>query len=234
MLDTIPVYLSLGFGATTLLSLLLFYRVISQSPNYRKKAPWIKGGLLVWATLQMGLTLMGFFNQGLDILPPRFLLLIGPAILLILVMFVTSWGRRFMDDLHLPALTQLHVVRIPVELVLYGLFQAGTIPQLMTFEGRNPDILAGITAPAIAYLVFKKQVWGKQALLIWNLLCLALLLNIVIHAILSLPVPFQQLAFDQPNRAVLYFPFSWLPGIVVPLVLFSHLVAIRQLSLKNW
>jgi hypothetical protein len=47
----------------------------------------------------------------------------------------------------------------------------------------------------------------------------------------SLPhFPFQQFAFDQPNIAVLYFPFIWLPSCVVPLVLLSHLAAIRQLS----
>jgi len=37
------------------------------------------------------------------------------------------------------------------------------------------------------------------------------------------------LAFDQPNIAVLYFPFSWLPTYVVPVVLFCHLAALRKL-----
>jgi hypothetical protein len=31
---------------------------------------------------------------------------------------------------------------------------------------------------------------------------------------------------------VLYLPYSWLPSIIVPLVLFSHLAAIRQLLKK--
>jgi hypothetical protein len=61
-------------------------------------------------------------------------------------------------------------------------------------------------------------------------ICLGLLINIVSNAILSAPFPFQQFAFDQPNIAVLYFPFIWLPCCVVPLVLLSHLAAIRQLS----
>jgi hypothetical protein len=54
-------------------------------------------------------------------------------------------------------------------------------------------------------------------------------LNIVVNAALSAPVPFQQFAFDQPNIAVLYFPFVWLPGFIVPLVLFAHLAAIQKL-----
>jgi hypothetical protein len=66
-------------------------------------------------------------------------------------------------------------------------------------------------------------------LIAWNLLCLGLLINIVTLAVLSAPFPFQQLAFDQPNIAVLFFPFIWLPAFVVPAVLFAHLVCLRQL-----
>ena len=66
-------------------------------------------------------------------------------------------------------------------------------------------------------------------MLVWHVLALALLLNIVTIAVLSLPTPFQQFGLDQPNWGVLHFPFNWLPAVVVPLVLFAHLVAIRRL-----
>jgi hypothetical protein len=64
---------------------------------------------------------------------------------------------------------------------------------------------------------------------IWNVICLGLLFNIVINAILSAPFPIQRFAFDQPDVAVLYFPFTWLPCCVVPVVLLSHLAVLRQL-----
>jgi len=70
---------------------------------------------------------------------------------------------------------------------------------------------------------------NRRLLLVWNFICLCLLLNIVINAILAAPFPFQQFAFDQPNIAVLYFPFTWLPFFIVMIVLYSHLAAIRQL-----
>jgi hypothetical protein len=66
----------------------------------------------------------------------------------------------------------------------------------------------------------------------WNLICLALLANIVIRAVLSLPTDFQQFGFEQPNVAVLQFPYVWLPGLIVPLVLLAHLAAIRQIVLQ--
>jgi len=99
----------------------------------------------------------------------------------------------------------------------------------MTFEGQNFDILSGLTAPIIFYVGFIKKRIGRKAMLVWNFLCLGLLINIVVIAVLSAPFPFQKLAFDQPNIAVLYFPFVWLPCCIVPLVLFSHVATIRQL-----
>ncbi len=103
------------------------------------------------------------------------------------------------------------------------------VPELMTFEGRNFDILSGISAPIVYYLYFIKGKISKRTLIIWNFICLLLLVNIVVHAILSAPTPFQKMAFDQPNIAVLHSPFHLLPAIVVPLVFLSHLASIRLL-----
>ncbi len=99
----------------------------------------------------------------------------------------------------------------------------------MTFEGRNFDILSGLTAPVVYWLGFRGGKIKRPLLIIWNILALGLLINIVATAILSFPCPFQQMAFDQPNRGVLYFPFIWLPTVVVPLVLFSHLISLWRL-----
>jgi len=162
-------------------------------------------------------------------MPPRLALAVTPMFIGIALLFITANGKVFIDKLDAKTLTFLHVIRIPVELVLFGLFLEGKIPELMTFEGRNFDIIAGITAPFVWYFGFVKNKLSTKIILIWNFICLGLLLNIVINAILSAPFPIQQFAFDQPNIAVLYFPFVWLPGCVVPLVLLSHLVVIRRL-----
>ena len=129
-------------------------------------------------------------------------------------------------------LTFIHVIRIPVEIVLLWLYQQGHIPQLMTDEGRNFDILAGITAPIMAQVAFRGGYLHKNLLAFWNVLALGLLLNIVVNAILSMPTPFQQFAQEQPNVAVFYFPFIWLPAVIVPIVFFCHLVSLSQLLRK--
>jgi hypothetical protein len=176
--------------------------------------------------------LSGFYTIS-NTLPPRLALLLGPPLLLLAALFATAPGRRYLDGMRLEVLTLLHVVRIPVELVLLGLYLQKAVPQLMTFEGRNWDILAGLTAPVVWYFAFRRQQLGRCGLLLWNGLGLISLLNIVANALLSAPTPLQQFAFEQPNVAILHFPFVWLPGCVVPLVLLAHLVAIRRLLAHN-
>ncbi|MDO7875977.1 hypothetical protein Q5H93_14630 [Hymenobacter sp. ASUV-10] len=224
-MKTLPLILPLTFGATTSLAIGIFYLAARRSGR-------TLAVLLVWLLLQAGVGLSGFYTVT-DSLPPRLALLLGPPLLLILGLLLTAAGRCYLDSLRLEVLTLLHIVRIPVELVLFGLYLHHAIPQLMTFEGRNYDILAGLTAPVVFYFAFRKKQVGTTGLLVWNFLCLGLLLNIVINALLSAPTPLQRFAFEQPNVAILHFPFVWLPGCVVPLVLLAHLAALRQLFISH-
>jgi hypothetical protein len=220
-METIPIYVKLVFGVTTFLTIWFFYLDSRES----------KSTLLflsVWLVIQALVSATGFYTVT-DSMPPRFPLLIGPPLIMIATLFITAKGKSYLDNLDLKYLTILHVVRIPVEIVLFWLFIQKTIPELMTFEGRNFDILSGITAPIIFYLGFVKNVVSRNVMLAWNFICLALLFNIVVNAILSVPTPFQKFGFEQPNIGVLFFPFTWLPACIVPVVLLSHLASIRIL-----
>lgn len=225
MIANLPMYVNIVFVLTTLLTVFLFYKAGSRSK--------ISLGILVlWLLVQAVLSYTLFYSVTYTT-PPRFVLLALPPVLLIIFSFITAKGKAYINKLDAKTLTLLHVVRIPVELCLYWLFLNKSIPQLMTFEERNFDILAGLTAPIIFYFGYVKNKFGKTILLLWNFVCLGLLLNIVINAVLSAPSNFQQFAFEQPNTAILYFPFVWLPCCVVPLVLLAHLVCIRKILVIN-
>ena len=225
MLYQVPLYVSVVFGLTTLLTIWLFWR----AANHSKTALAV---LLGWLLLQGVVSLSGFYLKT-NSLPPRFPALAIPPLLVLIGMLSTKNGRHFIDSLRLDRLTVLHVIRIPVEIMLFWLFVGKTVPESMTFEGRNFDILSGLTAPVIYYFAFVRKALPRPVLLVWNLICLGLLINIVATAVLSLPSPFQQQAFNQPNIAILYFPFVWLPSVVVPVVLLAHVSAIRQLIRKG-
>ena len=232
MIENLPTYISLTFGLTTVATLLLFVWSIrnSNSENIRKKTSRILIGLTIWLVVQTILTLKNIYNTDTNLFPPKIMLLgILPTLLVVIYLFATQKGRQFIDSLPLKNLTYLNVVRIPVEIVLFWLFLNKAIPELMTFEGRNFDIIAGITAPIIAYFGLTKNKLSRQIILIWNFICLGLLINIVVNALFSVPSPIQKFAFEQPNIAILNFPFSWLPTFIVPIVLFGHLTSIRQL-----
>lgn len=188
--------------------------------------------LLLWAILTAVLGGSGFYRQGFE-MPPRFLFLVGPGIVLVLVLLLTNRGRTFLDKVDIGDLTLLQTVRIPVEVTLFQLYAAGLVPEIMTFSGKNFDILTGLSAPVVYYLVWQRKTLSLQWLLAWNFICLALLFTIMAIAILSLPTPFQRFGFEQPNTGVTYFPFVWLPGIIVPAALFAHLVSIRWLLLNR-
>jgi hypothetical protein len=220
-MDNIPVIVSVIFILTTLLTGYLFYIAANKSDV-------VLFIIISWLILQGATGYSGFYINTQSV-PPRFLFLVLPPLLLIFILMGFRKGKNFIDSLDLKTLTLLQVVRIPVELVLFMLFTYGTIPELMTFEGRNFDILAGITAPVVYYYGFIKKRLSIRSILTWNVICLILLLNIIINAVLSAPFPFQKFAFDQPNIAVFYFPYVWLPGFIVSIVFISHIVSIRQL-----
>ncbi len=209
------------FIILTLITVFIFYRTASKN----KWVLWLCTGM---GLLQAILGLTGFY-QVTSTIPPRFPLLLLPSVILIVVVFLSKKGRMFVDSLNIKWMTLLHIIRIPVELLLYFIFLKGLIPVEMTFEGYNFDILSGLSAPFVYYMVFYKRWATKSFLLFWNFIGLGLLITIVTIAILAFESPFQQLAFDQPNIGVTLFPLVWLPSIVVPIVLLSHLASIKQL-----
>jgi len=225
MTPGLPLYVSVLFVIVTLITVYLFYRAAHLSD-----ITFII--LASWLMLQAVLSLKGFYTKT-DTFPPRFALLAAPAMVFIIILFITKKGRLYIDSLDVQQLTWLHSVRVPVEIILLALFSYKLIPGLMTFEGRNFDIFSGVTAPFVAWYGYEKKKLSRTVMLIWNFVCLALVLNVVINGMLSAPSRFQQFAFDQPNMAIMYFPFAWLPACIVPIVIFSHLVCIRRLLTRS-
>lgn len=231
MLNDLPLYIPLLFIFTVVLTFIFFIGAVKKN-NTSKTTAVAAVIIILWLLLHAILGLNKFYTVTNSI-PPRFTLTVLPAFLLIIILFLVKPGRKFIDSLSPKILTQLHVVRIFVEIILLWLCFEKYVPKLMTFEGRNFDILSGLTAPFVAYWGFTKRSLSNTFMLIWNIICLLLLVNIVVNAILSAPFPFQKFGFDQPNVAILYFPFVWLPSFIVPAVLFSHLVLIRRLLKKE-
>lgn len=213
--------LQLAFVLISLATVYWFYIASNKSKIFLPIA-------FLWMSFQMVLGLTGFYLNDV-LLPPKLLLLLLPPIILVISTFCTKRGKAFIEKLDLKHLTSIQTIRIGLEIVLFGLYLAKSVPEIMTFEGRNFDIIVGLTAPVVYYFGFVKKSMNRTAMITWNVISLCLALNIVLTAILSAQTSFQQFGFEQPNIALTYFPFNWLPSVVVPILLFSQVVSIRQL-----
>jgi hypothetical protein len=186
----------------------------------------------LWILFQGAIALSGFYYSG-GANGARLLLFgVAPSLVFVLA-YLIVFRNSFVSKLPMKLLIAVHIVRIPVEIVLYWLYQGGQIPRDMTFAGYNYDIVTGVFG--IILLIYLNSVEKPSRLPIWafNFVGLALLAVVVVTAIVSTPGPLQMVNFDQPNVAVLFLPYIWLPTIVVPIVIFAHFASLTQLMLNR-
>lgn len=182
----------------------------------------------VWLIFMLIIASSGFLSDFTS-MPPHLVLIVLPPFLFILMLLKAKQFTDLTEQFNVFWLVYAQSFRILMEFVLWLLYRYNVIPVQMTFEGRNFDILVGVTAPFVAYYCFVKKTWPLKLALAWNLAGIALLANIVIVALLSTPYPFRQFMNEPANTIVFSFPFIWLPGFVVPFALLLHLIAIRRL-----
>jgi hypothetical protein len=159
--------------------------------------------------------------------PPMFGLLLSSVVLAVVAAY-SRIGSRLLARAGIAWLIGLQAFRILVEVFLDWGHRVGLVPVQMTFEGRNWDIVSGVSAAGVAWLASRNQA-PRWLILVWNLLGAALLLNIVVIAILSMPTPLRRFHNEPANTFIAYFPYIWLPAFLVQLALFGHLLVFRWL-----
>jgi hypothetical protein len=188
--------------------------------------------LVGWLALTGMLAERGFFDDFQSI-PPRLVLALGLPLLTLLAL---TFSRRIAPLLAaLPPAWPVaaQTFRIPVEIVLWRLAVAGVIPELLSFTGRNVDILVGLTAPVVAYACFVRRAWPARVAVWWNWAGIVILLNVVVHAQLSAPTPWRLFETDPPTTFIADWPYIWLPDFLVPLAWLLHAVSLRQLRSRR-
>jgi hypothetical protein len=149
------------------------------------------------------------------------------------VFFVYSRaGTALLERTPAVRVVSLQSFRVIVEIVLWALATQHRLSPLLTFEGRNVDILVGLTALPVAWLCFGRREGRRRLALVWNVAGIAILANIVLHALLSAPTPFQVLRTEPPTTIIATLPYIWLPGFLVPLALSLHVASLRTLGVR--
>ncbi len=222
-----------------LLTILCFYFVYrglnkaliaNQDNRAKKKSRLFLTGVAVWAGILFALSYTGILLD-FSVFPPYMLIVLIIPLIITLRLSFSSKFSKLLAIIPTEWLIYIQSFRIIVELLLWMLFVEELLPIQMTFEGRNWDILVGITAPLILLLSERSHKYRKSILVGWNIIGLLLLLNIVVIALLSMPTPVRQFMNEPANTIVATFPYVLLPGFLVPLAYSMHIFSLKQLLL---
>jgi len=182
----------------------------------------------VWAALLLVPSYKGFFADFSNLPPRPALAILIPLPFLLMVAFSRK-GTQLLQSVPQHWLVSIQSFRIIVELFLFFACITGKIPVHMTFEGRNFDVMTGLLAMPVGYMLATRKTYALKLAIVFNIIGLLLLINILVIAVLSMPTSIRYFMNEPANTMVAEFPFILLPGILVPLAYGLHILSLRQL-----
>jgi hypothetical protein len=226
-----------------LLALICFVTMSIGLAKVLNKTEWTRQGRLkiilgttitvaAWIAIVTVLSYRGFFSD-FSKLPPRPALALLTPLPFVLAFSFSKTGIKLLQNVPAQWLVFMQSFRIFVEVLIWFAFLANKLPVQMSFEGRNFDALTGMLAiPAGVLLVLKKE-WSRAIILAFNILGLALLINIVVIGLLSMPTPIRYFMNEPSNTLLAQFPLILLPTFMVPMAYSLHVFSLRQLFIRQ-
>lgn len=141
-------------------------------------------------------------------------------------------GGRLAAGLPLALLVGSQAFRIAVELLIHRAAAEGIAPPQMSWEGRNLDVVTGVTALLLGLWLARRPApaWLVHG---WNLLGLALLANVVAVGWLSAPTPLRRFWNEPANVWITRAPWVWLPTVMVLAALLGHVLVFRRMRIRE-
>jgi hypothetical protein len=205
--------------------------VIGVSAAYlpRRTSFAIVTGLAIWLVYVGLFSSLGYMRD-LSLRPPGILWVVGPVILFVVFVVVRfNIGARVAAAIPLWLLLGFESFRIGVELLVHRLWEDGLVPKLLTYEGGNVDMVFGLSAPIIAWIATTGRL-GLRLAMGWNVLGLLSLASVTASAVLTGPI--KLISTEVPTVAMGFFPYTFIPGFLVPLAVTLHALAIRAIAAR--
>jgi hypothetical protein len=159
--------------------------------------------------------------------PPMVLMFFSVLTISVLIAF-TRFGDRFVDGLPLWILVVGQAFRLPLEWLMHRAAREGVMPPQMSYSGLNFDVVTGVTAIPVAFLLARGFRHARAIAVAWNVLGSALLINILTIAMFSTPLV-AAFGVERMNTWVAHPPYVWLPTMMVVCAITGHLVIFRKL-----
>jgi hypothetical protein len=203
--------------------------VIVYAKGDRNRA--LKGTIatIAWMGLTAAAAKAGMMAR-FDVMPPPMMILLACIFALAFVIGLSPLGRMIAKQTSLVTLIGLQMFRFPLELVMHHAANRAIMPPQLTYTGYNFDIITGIGAIILFLALISKIRVPKALIWAWNIYGFYCLLAIAIIAVTTSPMI---RAFgDDPanlNTWVLFFPYIWLPAVLVVIALAGHIIITRKL-----
>jgi hypothetical protein len=133
----------------------------------------------------------------------------------------------------LDAMPASWLVGLQVYRVFGGIFlvawSRGGISGTFAIPAGTGDVLVGLLALPVAYLLYAGAGAGRRTAIAWNILGLVDFAIAIGIGILSAPGPLQMIVPDRPNAQLATFPTVMIPAFAVPSSILLHALSLRQL-----
>jgi hypothetical protein len=169
-----------------------------------------------------------------DLMPPPMMVMIVTVLALSFGIGLSPFGRNVASEQTLAALIGLQAFRLPLELVMHHAGNVGIMPVELSYGGYSFDIVTGAAA-LILFVLLRAGVRIPSAALwtwnAWGYWCLAVIIYIAVAT-----SPIVRAFGDDPrhvNTWVLFFPYVWLPVVLVTIAISGHLIITRALLARS-
>ena len=151
---------------------------------------------------------------------------------LVCASFMLGSIRAAMLASPLPALVAINSIRI-LGVIFVALYAAGRLPAPFAPSAGWGDILTGVAAAPLAWAIARFGARVRMPALIWNVFGAADLVNAIALGALSAPGPLQVFVGPPDSSPMTALPWLIIPGFLVPILFFTHLVIFYRLFAKS-
>jgi hypothetical protein len=155
----------------------------------------------------------------------------GFGIPLLIMSILLIGSRKTLDNLSEKWLTFFQVLRIPLELAVYGMFIKGLLPEKMTFVGLNPDLVFGLFAPVLAMYYYSNHSIGKFYPFLFHLLGGLSLIWICYLGLFPSGLE-EEDTFILGNATWFSYPWVWHWTFLLPMFFLAHVISFYRLLHK--
>lgn len=220
MLD-LPAGLTLSIVLLTITTFgcFLFAAVLSSNTRMQRSATLIGIVILLWIIFQSTLSLNRWYmdRKSLHLLFPY----LTTLIITLAVSFLPVM-KDFRESLHRPTLIWMQLLRLPMHGLVYWSVLHKQSPAGIWIYPLIADLIA-IAAIPIILRALRSSDNNSGLLRVWHIFGSITLMSSWVIMLLSAPSAMQQLAFQSPNYLIVHFPGSWIPSVIIPLLLFGHI-----------